>query len=300
MKVFVIIVTYKGKRWYDKCFESLRKSTLPVEIVVVDNSPGEEDAKHIKEHFQEVHLIKTEENLGFGRANNLGMRYALDNGCDYVFLLNQDTWLEQPEAIERLVAIAKKHSEYGIVSPMHLSADKKLVDMNIEYDDHTCSKTLVSDLYCDCVKEIYPTDYINAAAWLLPRRTLETVGGFDPIFKHYEEDDNYLHRVLYHGLKVGLCPSAFIIHDHPTGTDVVSLSEQRQNQFLLAEWTDIRKPFSKGSYMRFYLRKLLINALGGKWQQVKKYRHQMQYLRKMANPVKEGRKVNMKKQASWL
>lgn len=299
-KVFVIIVTYKGKRWYDKCFESLRKSTLPVEIVAVDNTPGNEDAEYIKEHFPEVHLIKTEENLGFGRANNLGMRYALDNRCDYVFLLNQDTWLEQPEAIERLVEIAEKHPEYGILSPMHLSAGKKLVDMNIEYDDHTCSKMLVSDLYCECVKDIYPTDYINAAAWLLPRKTLETIGGFDPIFKHYEEDDNYLHRVLYHGLKVGLCPSAFIIHDHPTNPEGASFSEQRQNQFLLADWTDIRKPFSKSSYMRYYMRKLLVNALGGKWQQVKKYRHQMQYLRKMVKPVIEGRKVNMKKQASWL
>lgn len=298
--VFVIIVTYKGKHWYDKCFESLRNSTIPLQTIVVDNTPGDEDAEYIVTRFPEVHLIKTNENLGFGRANNLGMRYALDNGCDYVFLLNQDTWLEQPEAIERLVAIAEKHPEYGILSPMHLSADKKLVDMNIEYDDHSCSRALVSDLYCDCVKDIYPTDYINAAAWLLPRKTLETVGGFDPIFKHYEEDDNYLHRVLYHGLKVGLCPEAFIIHDHPTSINETSISEQRLNQFLLVEWTDIRKPFTKGSYMRFYMRKLLINMLGGKWQRVKKYSHKIHYLCKMAKPVKEGRNVNMKKQASWL
>ena len=91
-KIFVVIVTYKGKQWYDKCFQSLRESTIPVQIVVVDNTPGDEDAKYIKTHFPEVHLIKMNENLGFGKANNLGMRYALDNGCDYVFLLNQDAW----------------------------------------------------------------------------------------------------------------------------------------------------------------------------------------------------------------
>ena len=83
-KVFVIIVTYKGQRWYNQCFGSLRKSTLPVQVVAVDNTPGDEDAEYIRMHFPEVHLIKSEENLGFGRANNLGMRYALENGCDFV------------------------------------------------------------------------------------------------------------------------------------------------------------------------------------------------------------------------
>ena len=92
MKVFVIIVTYKGKQWYDRCFSSLRESTIPVRMVVVDNTPGENDAEYIKSHYPEIHLIKTNENLGFGRANNLGMRYALDNGCDYVLLLNQDSF----------------------------------------------------------------------------------------------------------------------------------------------------------------------------------------------------------------
>ena len=121
-KIFVIIVTYKGMRWYDKCFSSLRESTIPLQTVVIDNTPGDEDAEYIKTHYPEVHLIKTNENLGFGRANNLGMRYALDNGCDYVFLLNQDTWLIQNEAIAELVAIAEAHQEYGIVSPMHLTA----------------------------------------------------------------------------------------------------------------------------------------------------------------------------------
>ena len=198
------------------------------------------------------------------------------------------------------MAIAEKYPEYGILSPMHLSVDKKMVDMNIEYDNHSCSKALVSDLYCECVKEIYPTDYINAAAWLLPRKTLETIGGFDPIFKHYEEDDNYLHRVMYHGLKVGLCPEAFIIHDHPTSPKGVSFSEQRLDQFLLAEWTDIRRPFSKCRYMRYYLRKLLSNAIAGKWRQVKTYAHRINYLRKVSKQVNDGRMVNMKKQANWL
>ena len=72
-KIFVIIVTYKGKQWYDRCFCSLRESTTPVLPIVVDNTPGEEDANYISEHYPEAHLIKPDENLGFGKANNLCM-----------------------------------------------------------------------------------------------------------------------------------------------------------------------------------------------------------------------------------
>ena len=70
-KIFVIIVTYKGKRWYDKCFQSLRESTIPVQIVVVDNTPGDEDVEYIRTYHPDIHLIKTTENLGFGRGNNI-------------------------------------------------------------------------------------------------------------------------------------------------------------------------------------------------------------------------------------
>ena len=48
MKIYVIVVTYKGLRWYDKCFSSLRESTLPVHTIVVDNTPGDDDAIYIK------------------------------------------------------------------------------------------------------------------------------------------------------------------------------------------------------------------------------------------------------------
>ena len=186
-------------RWYDKCFSSLRESTVPVHTIVVDNTPGEEEANYIREHYPEIHLIKTEENLGFGKANNIGMRYALDQGCDYVFLLNQDAWI-MPNTIEKMVNTMQLHPEYGIISPVQCNKELTQVHNGVidflAYPDHT-SYTLFSDLILDTVKDIYSVKEMNAAAWLLPRIILETVGGFDPIFLHYGEDWNYLSRVLF-------------------------------------------------------------------------------------------------------
>ena len=190
MKLFVIIVTYKGKQWYDRCFTSLRESTLPVQTIVVDNASNDGSVEYIKEHYPEIHLIESEENLGFGKGNNLAIRYAYEHGCDYVFLLNQDAWLDDADVLNKLVTLSQRHPEYGIISPMHISPDKQSLNMMLEYGNTVYSRRILSDLYCGTVKEIYQTNYVNAAAWLLPRKTLSELGGFDPLIFHYGEDDD--------------------------------------------------------------------------------------------------------------
>ncbi len=217
MKILAIIVTYKGKQWYDRCFGSLLESVIPVDVFVVDNASGDGSLEYIQEHFPQLHLVASEKNLGFGQANNKGFRYALDNGYDYVFLLNQDAWLHAPDAIERLVEVAEQHTEYGIVSPLHLYGSGERITIGMKHNLMSMI-TPENDCYSDAVlghtmHDIYEVNYVCAAAWLLPIKTLQTIGGFDPIFFHYGEDDNYMQRVTYHGLKIGVCPQSAICHD---------------------------------------------------------------------------------------
>lgn len=215
MKLFVIIVTYKGRQWYDRCFTSLRQSTMTVETVAVDNASNDGTVEYIRENYPEVHLIESKENLGFGKANNIAMRYALDRGCDYVFLLNQDAWVE-PDTFEKLVEIHQRHPEYGLLGPLQVNAERTKVLCGVIrflVNPDNVNLEMFSDLMMGEVDEVYPVAEINAAAWLLPRKTLETVGGFDPLFLHYGEDWNYLSRVLYHKMKVGLTPSLKVVHD---------------------------------------------------------------------------------------
>ena len=297
-KIFVIIVTYKGMRWYDKCFGSLRESTIPLQTVVVDNTPGDEDAEYIKTHFPEVHIIKTNENLGFGRANNLGMRYALDNDCDYVFLLNQDTWLIQKESIENLVSVAEAHPEYGLISPMNLNSNEDELSMIIGLKQDNIK--LISDLYCNKVKDVYETNYASASSWLLPRKTLETIGGFDPIFYHYEEDDNYLNRVQYHKFKIGICPKSRIVHDHHGS----QLSDERllirQQQFWLVDWTNINHSFSFMNVTRYCIRKWIRFVCSGDFKRATSIRSQWIYCAHKRSDIQRSRRENIQNKASWL
>ena len=112
VSIYTIIVTYNGLKWYDRCFGSLRTSDVPVHTVVIDNASSDGSVAYIREHFPEVTVIEEKENLGFAKANNVGMRYALDHGADYVFLLNQDAWIVQPDTLARMIGISERHPEY--------------------------------------------------------------------------------------------------------------------------------------------------------------------------------------------
>lgn len=297
MKIFVIIVTYKGRQWYDRCFTSLRESIVPVETVVVDNTPGNEDAEYIKAHYPEVHLIKTKENLGFGKANNLGMRYALEQGCDYVFLLNQDTWIK-PDCLSIMLPIAEQHPECGIYSPMHIGADEKSLYIEIEDGKTDHANALLSDCYFQTLKEIYKFQYVNAAAWLLPRATLETVGGFDPIFFAYGEDDNYLQRILYYGKSVGLIPKAQIIHDHQEPQSINN-STYRSVQTRLVQYTNILKPLNIRKMLFYLFRKWIFNILVNR-KKAQVYHREFSLLWERKTEIMYSRKMNQQKGLTWL
>lgn len=295
--IYVIIVTYKGMRWYDKCLGSLRESTIPLQTIVVDNTPGDEDAEYIKTHYPEVHIIKTNENLGFGRANNMGMRYALDNGCDYVFLLNQDTWIEK-DSIAKLVEMADKHPEYGIVSPMQIAANKKHLQFLLDDGNHNYE--LLSDLYFHQTKEMYPVKYVNAAAWLLPRKTLENIGGFCPIIFQYGEDDDYLHRVLYHGYKVGIVPASQIVHDCGVRLGESDVYAKRANWDDIDTLLDINNNQSISSIRRHFAWKRIISWLHRNKRQYEYYSHRYQTVREKQKQIEECRAAHKIKQANWL
>ena len=300
--IFVIVVTFKGKRWYDRCFTSLRESTIPVQTIVVDNASNDGSAEYIRENYPEIYLIESKENLGFGRANNIGMRYALSKECNYVFLLNQDTWIEN-DAIEELVRIHQQHQEYGILSPMHIRADGKSLYMQIlDGNKNNPNKKLISDLYCNTLNDVYPLEYVNAAAWLVPRKTLTVVGGFDPIYLHYAEDCDYSNRVLYHKLLIGLCPQARIIHDHQTTDNPLTPegSKQRNQQMLVLECTNPNSHTPLWKRELYFVRKCVVSVCLGKINLFKKYYADLSFVVSNHKRIKKSIEMNKTEQASWL
>ncbi|MCX6171909.1 MAG: glycosyltransferase family 2 protein [Flavobacterium sp.] len=216
MKISVIIATYNPRKWIDKCLNSLQNSSIKLKIIIIDNGSTDGSQEVIKLHYPEIEFIQSEKNLGFGKANNIGIKIAYTRGDDYVFLLNQDAWIEH-NTIEKLINVAISNSDYGIISPLHLNGEGKDIDFKFSsYLNSFNCKEYISDLSIKKeLKDIYLCYFVNAAAWLLPRRTIEVCGFFDPLFFHYGEDENFCQRVLYHNFKIGIVPSSKIYHDRP-------------------------------------------------------------------------------------
>lgn len=202
-KVLIIIVTYNGERWIQRCLDTAAQSTAEHEILIVDNASTDRTIQLISQSPEKPTLIRSDVNLGFGAANNIGFRYALENKFDYVYLLNQDAYL-QPDTIAKLIDVHSWNPSFGLLSPVQTDAEG-IADVQF------ANKTgIQSTTKLDIPVRV---DFVMAAHWLIPVSALEKVGAFSPTFHHYGEDDNWIDRLHFHGLLSGVVTSVAAIHD---------------------------------------------------------------------------------------
>lgn len=303
-KVFIIIVTFNPKSWIQKCLKSIISNSYPCEIIIVDNGSTDGSIEIIKSEFTKALLIQSEQNLGFGQGNNLGIKKAYDAGADYVFLLNQDAWI-QNDTIEKLVLMANANPGFGIISPIHLNGNGDALDYG--FSNYIVPKKcheFFSDTVLNKVKdEIYPVDFVNAAAWLISRECIETVGGFSPSFYHYGEDDNYCQRILFHNLKIGICPNAIIFHDR---------DQRPKNKFftntfiyykrkIVSEFSNPNSNKKKGSFYKSEIKGLYISLLTLDFDKMKSYIHNIKVLNSIDfNFIEKNKELTISKGTSFL
>lgn len=239
MKVLTIIVSYNFEQWMNRCLGSLQRSEYPTDVIVIDNASQDRTVERIHTHYPEVRLIESRENLGFGRANNIGMQIALAEGYDFVFLMNQDAWIAS-DAIQTLVTLSRKHPEYGILSPVHLTGKGDKPDPGF---GHYAKIQEINDLKEN--ESILELPFINAAFWMIPVSVLKQVGGFSPLFYHYGEDKDFVNRLHYHHLRVGYSPEAFGNHDREYRPVTPAGFLRTEYVYHLAEYANINHPFPK-------------------------------------------------------
>ncbi|WP_088892292.1 glycosyltransferase family 2 protein [Leptolyngbya ohadii] len=206
MKIATVIVTYNAESFIEKCIRSLEQVDVDSSIIVIDNGSSDRTTQIIKDNFSQVQLIESEVNLGFGKANNLGINLALSQQADFVFLLNQDAWLEK-DAFSQLLTVAEVHPEYGILSPLHLKYDGSDWHKGFRRYIEMFAPSLLVEIET-APAGVYEVDFVPAALWLLSSSALKTAGGFDPIYFMYGEDNDLAARIRAAGFKVGVAPAA--------------------------------------------------------------------------------------------
>ncbi len=224
-KICVVIVTYNGMRWILKNIESLRGSSVSVHIIVVDNASNDATADSVISAFPDVEVIKLKNNVGFGIGNNIGISKAIELKKEFVFLFNQDAFVSKT-AIAEMAEFLEQNQNFDIVSPLHCSPDFFTLDQKTfrNYIQRYAFQ-YISDISAGHgAADFYQIKGINAAAWFMRTSVFQKVGGFDPLFHMYGEDDDLIERFCLHQIGFALLPKSRIVHCRESSTPLINLS----------------------------------------------------------------------------
>lgn len=243
-KVFTIIVTYNGAGWIETCMKQLLQSTMPTNIIVIDNCSTDNSISILNKFEGQFSLIASDKNLGFGAGNNIGIQHAIENNASFIFLLNQDAYVEK-DCIEKTVKAMQANPEYGIISPLQLNPSGKELDTSFKkYLSRSIGENAIPSLLAGRPDKIYPVRFVNAASWMMPVAAVKKTGLFHPAFYHYGEDNHYCSRMQYHQYKTGIYCGAALIHDREYANPAKEKQLLRQLKTIpLYTLLDIRKNF---------------------------------------------------------
>lgn len=217
-KVSVILVNYNGKEYNDKCIRSILDSTIKsnIHVVVVDNASTDDSLTILRECWgmsQQVTILALDKNYGFSKANNEGIKWAIDHGYQRFLLLNNDTEIK-PDAIEEMLEI--QISAGGIVVPKILYADKPDVIWCAggEFSE-VIKKPLQRGLDRNDDGQ-YDTShgcgFANGCCLMLSKEIIDKIGFLDERFFLYYEDTEYSLRAQQNHIPIWYCAKAVIYH----------------------------------------------------------------------------------------
>lgn len=233
MRILTIIVSYNFTRWMTRSVGSLLASTQPTDILVVDNASADDTVARLRAEYPGVEVIENHANLGFGAANNIGLRLAVERGYEAVMLLNQDAWIAA-DTLGCLVRTSLSHPEYAVLSPVHLTGSGEAVEHGFSV------YTGLTALGEQPGEELVDAPFIDAAIWYMPVRAIRAVGLFAPVFAHYGEDRDLCNRMLYHGWRIGWLPRVYGCHDREWRVPTRASRFRAERTYHLSEYTNPR------------------------------------------------------------
>jgi GT2 family glycosyltransferase len=237
----IIIVNYNVKEFLQNLIHSIEKAAvnLTKEIIIIDNASDDGSVEFIKDKLPQVKLIANKTNLGFGKANNIGLKQATGK---YLLLINPDTIVAE-DTFEKMISFFESDKAVGLAGCKILNPDGTFqLACRRSFPGPWTSFTKVTGLstlfprskifarynltYLD-ENQTYEVDAISGSFMMMRKEVYEKVGGFDEQFFMYGEDLDLCYRIQKAGYKVFYVHSTQIIHYKGESTKRSSFDETR-------------------------------------------------------------------------
>lgn len=277
--ISAVIVNWNTKQFLIECIDSLIKNTKKhsIEIIVVDNASVDDSVEAVRKLFPFVKVIQNTSNLGFAKANNIGIK---ESSGRYVCLVNSDIKLVN-DAIDLMIHHMDEHASIGVLGPKTLNPDmslrlncRRLPSLwntfcqasglsRIFPQYKTMNDNLMTYFPHDVIKSV---DILPGCFLMVRRKALSEVGLLDEKFFIYGEDKDWCKRFKEAGWKIIFFPSAEVIHYAGKS------SEKEPDRFIIEKlkanlyyWEKHHNKISKGIFwittLVSYLFRLLHNII---------------------------------------
>lgn len=222
-KVALVVVNYKQPEHLVRCIESFQRADYPgLRLIVVESAAEPAALEALQKRLPGVDWIAAAENVGYTGGNNLGIRRALELGCDYILLANADTECIAPDFIRRLVAFCELNLRVALAGPrVQLRERGRVQNTVLEYPSlwrgfvNWFGFRLFPEKYMRSGGEVRRAEMLNGVCVLLRAEAVRRVGAFDPWYFMYIEDADLGLRLRRAGWEVAYAPIDSILHHQP-------------------------------------------------------------------------------------
>lgn len=213
-RVCAVVLNWNGADEAIQCLEHLAQQTYPhLETIVVDNGSVDDSVTRIRAAFPDVTVLENEVNLGFAGGINIGIRYALAQGFDFVLPLNNDLVLA-PDCVEELVASSNLGFSF-VTATIYYANDSRRI-WSIGGNVHPLTLEKVGDARDEVdeaqLPDVMARDFVPGGATLMACRTLKEIGLFDEGYFLYYEDMDLSLRARRAGFRAAVATSARMWH----------------------------------------------------------------------------------------
>jgi len=200
----------------------------PIKIIELKRGDVDSDKRKLEQNFNKIMiLILNEENLGFAKGNNVGIRYALKKSFDYVFLLNNDTVISQQCFLDETINFMEENKEVGVSVPCIYYYDQpdKIWNCGGKLLPFGWRKYFTSKNICNSKRKYFSISFATGCALLIRKSILEKYGLLTEDFFFGEEDYEFSMRMKKNKVKMACVLNAKIYHK--LGSSVNKLSERK-------------------------------------------------------------------------